>query len=217
MTAKCRDGKKEVLPGKIFVISGPSGSGKTTLVKRLLRDRSLRKILVHSISLTTRHKRSKERNKKDYFFITEKQFNEERKAKKILEWTRYLGYYYATPKDFVENQLKYGGNVILCLDLAGARKIKKLYPRNTRTIFVEPPSIDVLHSRIRNRCHKTAHEEISQRLGLAQQEISSARQYDYSLVNQDLDLGVQELKRIIVENIKKEGKHGLCANRKIIG
>ncbi|MBU0709962.1 MAG: guanylate kinase, partial [Candidatus Omnitrophica bacterium] len=102
----------------IFVISGPSGSGKTTLRDKLLEDQELiREGLTKSVSLTTRPRREGERNRQDYSFITEKQFKLKLKGKKILEWTKYLGYHYATPRDFVEQQLKRGKSVILCLDL----------------------------------------------------------------------------------------------------
>ncbi|MFA4889892.1 MAG: guanylate kinase [Candidatus Omnitrophota bacterium] len=194
--------------GLIFVISGPSGSGKTTLLKNILRDKNLKKKLSRSVSLTTRPKRSGEFNKKDYFFVSEKQFKQGLKEKKILEWTRYLGYYYATPKGPVDRQLKTGKNVILCLDLKGAERIRQLYPGNNVTIFVKPPTVGVLTHRIKNRCHKTQSEEIRERVKLARKELLGARRYDYSLTNQDLECVTRELKDIISDNLmfkKKEG------------
>lgn len=182
---------------KIFVVSGPSGSGKTTLLKHALEDIVLRKKLARSISFTTRHRRSGERDGKDYFFIDKKQFNSLQKAKKILEWTKYSGYYYATPKEFVEERLKTGKHIVLCLDIKGASLVKRLYPENAVTIFVSPPSLEVLHHRIRNRCNKTKTEEIQQRIVLAKKELSAASNYDYCLLNQDLAAVTKELKAII--------------------
>jgi len=185
------------MSGKIFVISGPSGSGKTTLLETLLKDKALKKKAAKSISLATRPKRSGEKNGEAYFFITKEEFKQRLKAQKILEWTRYLGYYYATPRDFAEKQLKKGRHLILCLDLKGALKIKRLYPDNTITVFILPPSIKTLKERIEGRCNKTKKEEIRQRLRLAQSEIREAGRYDYSIVNKTLTESVKQLGKII--------------------
>jgi guanylate kinase len=188
--------------GLIFIVSGPSGSGKTTLVGRVLEDGELKKRLVRSVSYATRPKRSGEKNGKHYFFISQTQFKQARKAKKILEWTRYLGYYYATPKDFFEKHLKKGKNIILCLDVKGAFRIKRAYPRNTVTIFVVPPSLGVLGERMRRRCNKTDSEEIRRRVRLAEDELLLAHRYDYCLVNKNLDKVAKELGAIILNKIK---------------
>lgn len=187
--------------GLIFIISGPSGSGKTTLVQRLLGDKVLRCKLVRSISLTTRPKRSGEQKEKDYFFISEAEFKQALRAKKILEWTKYLGYYYATLKDFIEDKLSKARYVVLCLDLKGALAVRRQYPKNTITIFVMPPSIEALLYRITSRCNKTKKEEIRQRLALAKQELASAGRYDYCIVNQDLNQAEKELKGIVLKEI----------------
>lgn len=190
--------------GQIFVISGPSGSGKTTLLKKLLKDKELKTRLVKSISLTTRPKRLKEQDKKDYFFITEEEFQQKQKAKKILEWTKYLGYYYATPKDFVESQLKKGSYIILCLNLKGAKKIKRLYPKNTVTIFILPPSLKELRDRIKGRCNKTKREEIKERLQLARRELSASLWYNYCIVNKNLTEALRKLKKIILRETESK-------------
>lgn len=187
--------------GLIFVISGPSGSGKTTLLTRLLKDPELKSRLVKSISFTTRPKRSGEKDGKDYFFISHREFQYKRKAKKILEWTRYLGYYYATPKDFLEEQLKESKHLLLCLDLKGALKIKKLYPKNTVMIFVNPPSLEALKARIEKRCNKTQKTETRKRLRVARREILASGNYDYCLVNRDLRQTARQLKRMILKEI----------------
>ncbi|KPK98725.1 MAG: hypothetical protein AMJ95_02950 [Omnitrophica WOR_2 bacterium SM23_72] len=194
------------MKGLIFVVSGPSGSGKTTLLKKLLLDRSLRKVLVKSISLTTRPQRSNEHRGRDYTFITEKDFRSAQKAKKILEWTRYLGYRYATPKEFVDKQAGQGKHVVLCLDLKGALTIKKFYPENSVLIFVAPPSLRTLQQRIVKRCHKTRKEEIRERLKLARKEILGSCLYDHCLVNKNLAQAVKDLKKIIVGEISTRSK-----------
>jgi guanylate kinase len=188
--------------GLLFIVSGPSGSGKTTLVKKLLAKRSLGHKLTRSISLTTRPRRSGEQDKEDYFFIGAKQFRQAQRAKKILEWTKYLGYYYATPRDFIAERIKRGQNIILCLDVKGALALKRRYPRDTVTIFISPPSEEALSERIAQRCRKTKDEEIKQRLKLAQGELEAAGRYDYCLVNQDLDAAVRQLRGIILKEIR---------------
>jgi len=193
--------KKQKNPGKIFVISGPSGSGKTTLLTSLIQDKKIGRLLVKSCSVTTRPKRSKEREGREYFFVAAAQFQRLIKAKKILEWTRYLGYYYGTPKEALEQQLGRGKHVGLCLDLKGARILKKLYPNNTVTIFVLPPSLSALKERIQNRCRHTNQEEVAQRLVLARQELQAAGRFDYCILNKSLIVALEELKSIFWQEI----------------
>lgn len=192
--------------GLIVIISGPSGSGKTTLAKGLIKTAGLKHKLIRAISFTTRPKRSGEKEGKDYFFVSKEQFKQKLKTKKILEWTRYLGYYYATPRDFIEERLKKSSNILLCLDLKGALKIKRLYPENTITIFVAPPSLVELKKRIKNRCYKTGQREIKQRLQLARQEINTSSQYDYQLVNKDLEQTLKEMQSIMLREINERIK-----------
>lgn len=192
--------------GLIFVISGPSGSGKTSLLAEILKAKELRSKLIRSVSLTTRKRRTGERNRKDYFFVTLQEFNRLLKAKKILERTRYLGYYYATPRDFVEKQIFKGKHIGLCLDLRGALKLKRLYPRNTITIFVEPPSLDALKHRITNRCSKTKPEEIGKRIKRARIELLHSRKYDYCLMNKNLESAAGKLKKIVLNEINNAAR-----------
>jgi len=189
--------------GLIFVLSGPSGSGKTTLLTRLVGDPAFKGRLVKSISVTTRPKRRKEKEGVDYFFLKSGQFRRQRKAEKILEYTRYLGYYYATPKDFLEQTLKRGKSIILSLDLKGAARLKKLYPGNAVTIFILPPSIKALRRRIEKRSPETKRDEVSNRLKLAEKEILASRHYDHCLVNKELDRSVNRLKKIVLSEIER--------------
>lgn len=189
--------------GLIFVISGPSGSGKTTLAEKLLRSPELKSKLARSVSLTTRARRAGERQGRDYFFVSPARFQALRKEKKILEWTKYLGYYYATPKDFVEEKTARGKSIVLCLDFKGALKIKRLYPENARTIFILPPSLGTLRRRIELRGRETRGREISRRLKIAEKEILRAGEYDYRLVNNKLESVVKKLKHIVGREISR--------------
>lgn len=189
--------------GLIFVISGPSGSGKTTLLNRLLKTTPLKNKLSRSISFTTRPRRSGERNGRDYLFVTETEFKDRLKKKKILEWTRYLGYYYATPKDSVESRIRQGRDIALCLDLKGARKIRQAYPNNTITIFILPPSIESLRERMHRRCRKTRREEVANRVKLAKEEMRASRSYDYRVVNHRLSQAAGELQKIILKETNR--------------
>ena len=187
--------------GKIFVISGPSGSGKTTLLNKLIQDREISKLLIKSRSLTTRPRRCQERDGKDYFFVSPDEFSRLLKAKKILEWTRYLGYYYGTPREHVEVRLKKGGHIGFCLDLKGAAILKKIYPKNTVTVFVLPPSLETLKARIEGRSKSTDKKEVAQRLKLAARELSAASGFDYCILNNNLQVALKELKEIILTHI----------------
>ncbi|MCM8780478.1 MAG: guanylate kinase [Candidatus Omnitrophica bacterium] len=200
---RCHKGKRMYSSenGLIFIISGPSGSGKTTLLKRLLKDRQLKNTLTRSVSFTTRPKRIGEKEGQDYFFISREEFRRLRRAQKILEWTEYLGYYYATPKEFVETQLSRGRNILMCLDVKGALSLKKLYPQRTVTIFILPPDIKTLRLRINQRSQKTKESQIKRRIALAEKEWSYSSRYDYCLVNDRLEKVVDRLKKLILERI----------------
>lgn len=187
----------------IFVLSGPSGSGKTTLRDHLLKEKALKKIFVKSISFTTRPMRLGEREGRDYFFINENTFHSLRKNKRILEWTRYLGYYYGTKKDLLELSLRKGKNVLLCLDFKGASRIKKIYPKDTVTIFIIPPSLEELRKRIEGRSLGTGEEEVSRRISRAERELKNIPEYDYSLKNINLVQAVKRLKGIILKKVIK--------------
>lgn len=172
--------------GTLFIISGPSGSGKTTLRDGLLRSHYFKRRLAKSISCTTRPRRSGERHGRDYFFISPEEFQRRQRQKKNLEWTKYLGYYYTTPREFVEDKLQQGRNLVLCLDVRGAMALKRLYPRNTVTIFILPPSLSALKARITTRCQRIRPQEVTRRLALARKELAACQRYEHCLVNKDL-------------------------------
>lgn len=191
--------------GLIFVISGPSGSGKTTLAKKLLIDRALKKKLSRLVSFTTRPRRPGERNRRDYFFLKKAQFLKMLDEKKFLEWTRYLGYYYATAKDNIRDKLQQGKSVVLCVDQRGAFRIRRLFPLASRLIFVLAPDLKTLEQRINLRSQRARDDqETAQRLYLARQEIKHKGKYDYRIVNKDLGKALTELKAIVRRELNAE-------------
>ncbi len=185
----------------IFILSGPSGSGKTTLRDLLLKDRDLKRKIVKSISVTTRKRRPREVEGKDYFFVSNEAFSALKKKRKILEWTKYLGYYYGTKKDTVEAALGGGKGIILCLDFKGAQRVKKLYPKDAVSIFVIPPSIKELRKRIYGRSCGTGEDEVSRRIKLAEREMRNAPQYDYTVRNKSLVQALKRLKGIMLNKL----------------
>lgn len=185
---------------KIFVVSGPSGSGKTTLAAQLAGVKAFRNRLLRSVSFTTRRRRPGEKEGRDYFFISKQEFEQWLKERKVLEWTRYLDYYYGTPLDFVERHLREGKHLILCLDLKGARRIKRFYPKRTVTIFILPPTLKALRGRIEGRC-RMQKKELEERLNLAVKELESCRSYDYTVVNNSLPAAIKKLARLIKKEI----------------
>lgn len=189
--------------GKLFIISGPSGSGKTTLAQNILKSKSLKGKIEKSISLTTRPRRPIERDQRDYFFISGPEFQRLRQAKKILEWTRYLGYYYGTPKEKIDRKLKQGKNVIFCVDAKGAAAFKRIYGQQAVTIFVLPPSLEELRRRIEGRCKNVDQKEAACRLALAKEELAEAKKFDHQLYNEHLTETVAKLEGIILKEITK--------------
>jgi len=190
-----------VKKGKLFVISGPSGSGKTTLAQALLKDPRLSARLKKSVSFTTRGKRKGEKQGRDYFFISEVEFRKRLKAKKILEWTRYLGYYYGTDREYIDRQLITAEGILLCIDIKGARSIRRLYPADSVLLFIKPPSLAELKRRINKRC-ALGEEEVRERLAAAKKELGSAAMFDYRVINKDFKLAVKRLKGIISSELK---------------
>jgi len=189
----------------IFVISGPSGSGKTTLINALLSDAQIKKGFTRAISFTTRPKRQGEINGRDYFFISKKEFEKKLKEKKILEWTKFLDYYYGTPLSYFQRLLKRKKHILMCLDERGALKIKETFPQKTVTIFILPPTVGVLQQRIKKREKRCDRRQLKERIALAKQQLKLAKAYDYRLVNRDFGYSVEQLKKIILKEIEKDG------------
>ncbi len=186
---------------KLVVISGPSGCGKDT-VSMLLSD--LRGDIYISISVTTRDPRGSEQNGVEYYFISHEEFEKLLRNGGILEYTNYAGNYYGTPMDDIEQKTNKGKTVILVIDTNGGANIKKMFP-DSLSVFIMPPSLDVLENRLRKRGTETE-EQIDKRIAIAQKELEQAKLYDYSLVNDNLEACVHQLSNIIDnwQNTKEE-------------
>lgn len=178
--------------GNLFIISAPSGTGKTTLLKEVqLRLPEIR----FSVSFTTREPRKGEMHGRDYFFISKDEFLRGIKEGRFLEWACVHGNYYGTDKAVIEEWLSNGLEVILDIDVQGARTIKCQYPFAS-TIFILPPSWEELERRLRSR-GTDSDEVIRRRLSNASKEISEAFWYDYIVINDEISKAVDELITII--------------------
>jgi len=174
------------------VISGPSGSGKTTLWKRLLKEF---KDITRSVSVTTRPPRGREKNGKDYTFVSEKKFLKMIKKGEFLEWALVHNHYYGTPIKNIENARKRGIDIILEIDVQGAMKIKKSGIKAV-FIFVSPPSLNDLKNRLIKR-GDVSEKEIRSRIEVAREEMNYIPEYDYLIINKDLNSAYKDLKAII--------------------
>lgn len=178
--------------GALTVISGFSGAGKGTLMKRLLEKYDS---YVLSISATTRKPREGEADGREYFFKTKEEFEEMISRGQLLEHACYVGNYYGTPKPWVEEQMAAGRDVLLEIEIQGARNIKKQYPE-ALLVFITPPSADELLKRLTGRGTETP-EVIRNRINRAAEEAQGMEDYDYLLVNDDLDLCTEQLNQVI--------------------
>ena len=188
--------------GKLIVFSAPSGSGKTTLVHHLLDQEKLG--LQFSISATSRPRRGQEIDGKDYYFISKEKFQEHIKNKDFLEWEEvYTDNFYGTLISEVNRIWQNGKAAIFDIDVVGGLRIKEKFPENTLAVFVQPPSIEVMESRLRNR--KTDSEEkIKERLAKASKELEFSEKFDYVLVNDDLESAKKEAEKIVSDFINNE-------------
>ena len=180
--------------GLLIVISGFSGAGKGTLMKKLIEDYDQYAL---SISMTTRLPREGEVDGREYFFATREQFEDKIKQGGFIEYAQYCGNYYGTPKDYVEKQLEAGKDVILEIEIQGAMKVKEQFP-DAVLLFVMPPSVGVLHQRLVGRGTETE-EVILERLQRAEEEAVGIEDYDYIIVNDDLDICVKELHELLTK------------------
>lgn len=178
--------------GLLVVLSGPSGSGKDTVLEQVFKkEPSLQK----SVSMTTREIREKEIDGKDYYFVSKEYFEKQINAKNMLESAIYNTNYYGTPKAPVDKWLEDEKTVVLKIEVQGAEKIRKLYP-DCVSIFVMPPSMQVLEQRLRGR-NTDSEESILMRLEAALGEIQCAEKYDYIVFNDVLEDAVDDICAII--------------------
>ena len=179
--------------GLLIVLSGPSGVGKGT-VRAAIFSKGEQKF-VYSISATTRKPRTGETDGVDYFFKTREEFEHMIQNKQLLEYAEYVGNYYGTPLEYVENTLATGKDVFLEIDVQGAIQVRELMPDGV-FIFLTPPDLNELESRIVNR-GTDSDEVIAKRMKTAREELELMKYYDYSVVNDTVDNAVQKIEAII--------------------
>ena len=182
--------------GKVVVISGPSGCGKGTVIKRLLQMDDTFKL---SVSLTTRKPRPGEVHGVDYYFVSEEAFLERIANDDLIEYTNYNGNYYGTPKTEIAEVQSQGFTILLDIEIEGAENFRKAAPENLMTIFLAPPSFEVLKQRLLERGTETL-DVIERRLDRARVEMLEAHKYDFIVTNDILDKTVEEIYGLIKNN-----------------
>lgn len=178
--------------GNLFVFTGPSGVGKGTIREQLLAQVPG---LVRSVSVTTRAQRPGEQDGVHYFFRTNDEFDQMRAANQLMEWAEFAGSFYGTPKQWVETQLTAGLDVLLEIEVQGAKQIMQRFPQAV-LIFVSPPSFEALRERLVRRNTETS-EKIALRLTKAQQEMREKYLFHYEVVNDNIEEAVMNLAHIV--------------------
>lgn len=181
--------------GNLFIVAAPSGAGKSTLIKEILRKSSTKQSMQLSVSHTTRKPRKGEQNGVEYYFVDHAEFENMIKQDAFYEHAEVFGNYYGTSKAAISDKLQLGVDVFLDIDWQGARQVKKQNP-DVISIFVLPPSVEALQSRLVGR-GQDSEEVIAKRMAAAQSEISHANEFDYVIVNDDLEQAHKEFEAII--------------------
>ena len=198
--------------GKLVVISGFSGAGKGTLMKALMKEYGDSYAL--SVSATTRNPRPGEMDWVDYFFVTKDKFEQMIAEDALIEYAQYVGNYYGTPKEYVQQQLDLGKNVILEIEIQGALKIKEKFP-DTVLMFVTAPNANELKNRLVGRGTETP-EVIAARLSRACEESMGMEKYDYLVINDTIENGISLIDRLICDersgNKENNRAHRVSAN-----
>ena len=176
----------------LLVLSAPSGGGKTTIAKKLLQ---VRKDLGYSVSATTRATRNGERDGEDYHFLSREELERRRDRGEFLEWAEYGAQLYGTLKREIDRIFGEGRHAVLDIEIEGARQIRRNFP-NSLQVFVLPPSADVLVERLKRRNTENP-ELLRKRLTHASEELAAVAEYDYAVVNEDLDTAVDQVSAIL--------------------
>jgi guanylate kinase len=180
--------------GKLIVVSAPSGAGKTTIVKAILEKYPS---MLFSVSAATRPKRETEVDGKDYFFLSRQEFERRIRAGELVEWEEIYGTLYGTLKSEVNKALSSGKAMLFDIDVKGGLSIKRTYPNDSVLIFIKPPSIEILEARLRGR--KTEDEmTFRRRMDRVAMELGLASQFDYQVVNDDLQTAIAEVDKLVM-------------------
>ena len=185
--------KKNIRRGLVLVISSPSGAGKTTICKKLIQDVDSIDL---SVSVTTRKKRKNEFEGKDYFFRNSLQFDTMLKNEEFLENANVFGFAYGTLKSEVMTKIKKGIDVIVDIDWQGTRQIQKHIPNDIVKVFILPPSIKELENRLGNRASEDK-KNFLKRMSEARKEISHYLEYDFVIINKEIETAVSQIKSIL--------------------
>jgi len=189
--------------GKLIVVSAPSGAGKTTIVRTMMAKYPS---MLFSVSATTRSQRAGEKEGKDYFFLTKEEFERRIKAGELVEWEEIYGNYYGTLKSEVDRALHNGRVMMFDIDVKGGLSIKKHYPDDTVLIFIKPPSVEALHRRLLDR--KTEDEAtVARRMTRVPMELEKGNEFQYQVVNDDLQTALAEVERILTTHTNVESIH----------
>lgn len=187
--------------GKLIIFSAPSGAGKTTIVKHLIAEHGDK--IEFSISATTREARGDEQNGKDYYFIDKEEFLHRIANHKFIEFEEvYSGTFYGTLKSEIERIWEKGKSVIFDIDVIGGLRLKSKFGDQALSIFVQPPSLEVLKERLRGR-GTDSEEKLSERFKKAEEELTYADQFDVILKNNDLDTACREAEQLLLDFLNK--------------
>lgn len=180
------------IPGKLFILSAPSGTGKTSLTKSLLRKNIN---LWLSISYTSRLMRPSEVEGHDYFFVERKIFEQMLGNEEFIESAEIYGNLYGTSQNWINEAINSGKDILLEIDGQGARQVRKIFS-DVVSIFILPPSLEVLEDRLKNR-NQDSKEVIAKRMAAAKEEISHVSEYDYVIINDNIDIALRDLVSVV--------------------
>lgn len=193
--------------GLMLVLSSPSGAGKTTIANEI-RKREEAHLRI-SISVTTRSRRPGEVDGKDYFFVNEETFKNMVEKEAFLEHAKVFGNYYGTPKEYVFNVLKSGRDIIFDIDWQGTQQLAQFARDDLVSIFILPPSVEALRERLQKR-GQDSEDVMNLRMEQASNEISHWPEYDYVIINEDLEVSIQQVQEILhSERLKRRRQLGL--------
>lgn len=185
----------------IFVISGPSGCGKTTVLENLFQKPEIKDSFSRVLTVTSRFPRKGEKDGVDYRFVGRQEFRQMKRKGYFFETKKYLDDYYGTPGDFLDWAEKKNKNPVLCIDVEGGFKIKDFYKEKAVLIFIHPPSENHLNQRLAQR-KSEEDKSLKKRLRIAKKEVKYATKYDYQIVNEDIERTTNQIKKIMLEEIK---------------